>query len=372
MKNYFKIFLTLLFISVIPANLFSQKDSAWEKPPFIQLSGFVDVFYTYDLNQPKTNYRQTYFYNYNRHNEFNLNLGYIKFGVEQIKYRANITLQAGTYPNDNYASEPGLLKNIYEANIGITLNRKNNLWLDAGIFASHIGFETAISLDNWSLTRSILAESSPYYLSGAKLTFTPNNKWEIAALACNGWQHIQKVSGNFLPSFGTQIKFIPIKKNILNWSTFIGTDDPDTTRRMRYFSNFYSQFQFGKHFGLIAGFDIGTQQQAKNSSQYKFWLSPIIIVRYSITNKWGTAFRAEYYQDETGIVIPTGTVNGFKTTGLSLNIDYLPISNIACRIESRWLYSQDKIFEQNQSPTNNNLFITASIAVKFNQLSIHQ
>lgn len=81
-----------------------------------------------------------------------------------------------------------LLQHIYESNIGISLNKKNNLWLDAGIFGSHIGFESAISKDCWTLTRSLFAENSPYYLSGTKLTYNPNEHWEFAVIICNGWQ----------------------------------------------------------------------------------------------------------------------------------------------------------------------------------------
>jgi hypothetical protein len=71
-----------------------------------------------------------------------------------------LAFHAGTDSNDHYANEPGLLKNIYEANVGISLNKKNNLWVDAGVMPSHIGFESAISMDNWYLTRSLLAENS--------------------------------------------------------------------------------------------------------------------------------------------------------------------------------------------------------------------
>ncbi len=74
-----------------------------------------------------------FLFNHNRHNELNLNLGLLKLSLNHSKYRANFALQAGTYSNDNYAAEPGLLKNIFEANIGISLTEKNNLWLDAGI-----------------------------------------------------------------------------------------------------------------------------------------------------------------------------------------------------------------------------------------------
>lgn len=142
----------------------AQTDSSdWKKLPKVSYSSFVDIFYAYDFNDPQSDYRQTFLYNHNRHNEFNLNLGMIKISTKHLKYRANIALHAGTYVNDNYATEPEALQNIYEGNAGLSLNKKNNLWIDAGIFGSHIGFESAISKDNWTLTRSLHAENSPYY-----------------------------------------------------------------------------------------------------------------------------------------------------------------------------------------------------------------
>ncbi|MFD2033808.1 porin [Belliella marina] len=327
----------IIAIILSSSSISAQVDSTWQQKPQLNVSGFADVFYMYDLNQPQGTERQSFLFNHNRHNEFNLNLGLLKFGLEHSKYRANFALQTGTYANDNYAAEPGLLKSIFEANIGISLNKKNNLWLDAGVLPSHIGFESAISMDNMTLSRSLLAENSPYFLTGAKLTFNPNDKWEIAGLIVNGWQRIQRLEGNSLPSFGTQVNYSPTEKVTLNWSTFIGTDDPDTSRRMRYFNNLYSQFQVSEKFDLTAGFDIGIQQRLKENSAYDFWFSPVIIGQYTISNTWKTAIRAEYYQDETGIIIPTGTVNGFQTTGLSLNLDYSPSRNIVCRIEGRWL-----------------------------------
>jgi hypothetical protein len=340
------------------------QDSIWKQKPELRLAGFLEVFYAYDFNKPQGNSRQPFLYNHNRHNEFNLNLGYVKLGLEHTKYRANLALHAGTYVNDNYAAEPGVLKHVFEANVGLSLNKTNKLWLDAGIFASHIGFESAVSIDNWTLTRSLLAENSPYFLSGAKLTYTPNSKWAIAALVCNGWQRIQRLQGNSLPSFGTQLTYSPTAAVSFNWSTFIGTDDPDSTRRMRYFNNLYGKFQIGKKFGLIAGFDIGVQQQRKASSSYHVWFSPVLIAQYRFTPKWVTALRAEYYQDRSGVIIPSLNPDGFAASGLSLNVDYTPIPIIACRIEGRWLGSIDNLFERNNNLTNNNFALLASIAVK--------
>ena len=353
-----------LFIFCLTAQ--GQTDSSvWAQKLEISYSGYVDIFYAYDFNEPKTNYRQPFLYNHNRHNEFNLNLGLLKISAKHLKYRANIALQAGTYVMDNYATEQTALQYIYEGNAGLSLNKKNNLWIDAGIFGSHIGFESAISKDSWTLTRSLLAENSPYYLSGAKLTYNPNEHWELAALICNGWQRIKKVSGNSLPAFCTQIKYIKGDRLTFNWSTFIGTDDPDTTRRMRYFNNVYVQSQLTKKLGFIAGFDIGGQQIKKDNADYTVWFSPVIIVRYLWTDQWSTALRAEYYQDKEGVIIITGTPNGFKTSGLSLNIDYSPFKNIAWRLEGRWLTSTDKIFPSQNKNANDNFAFVSSIAVSF-------
>ncbi len=355
--------LAIVFI-LVPFFAKSQNDTLWKQKPEISFSGFIDAFYCYDFNAPQTNYRQTFFYNYNRHNEFNLNFGFIKANVKHDRYRANLALQAGTYVSDNYASEDPLLKHVYEGNAGFALNRKSNLWLDAGIFASHIGFESAVSKDSWTLTRSLLAENSPYYLSGAKLTSNPNKHWELSALICNGWQKIKRVPGNSLPSFGTQVKYTS-EKLIANWSTFISTVDPDSTRRMRYFNNFYIQSQFKGRINLILGFDIGFQQSKKNSVNYYNWFSPVLIARYKATEKWFIGARAEYYQDEKSIIIVTTSPQGFKTTGFSLNIDYVPVQNLSCRIEGRWLYNEQPIFQTKSFITNQNSFVTGSIAVSF-------
>jgi hypothetical protein len=357
-----------VFLIAIGSFAQTQKDSIWAQKPELTISGFVDVFYVYDYNKPSGSERQDFLYNHNRHNEFNLNLGIVKLGLNHSKYRGNLALLTGTYANDNYAGEPTVLQHIFEANVGISLNQKNNIWLDAGIIPSHIGFESAISMDNWTLTRSLLAENSPYFLSGAKLTFNPTPKWEIAALILNGWQRIQRLEGNSLPSFGTQVNFSPTETTTLNWSTFIGTDDPDFTRRMRYFNNVYGQFQLTEKLGLITGFDFGVQQSIKGSSNYNFWLSPVIIGQFSINESWKAAIRAEYYQDQTGIIIPTNTANGFQTSSLSLNLDYSPTPAIYCRIEGRWMKSEDAIFETKTNPSTNNFIIGTSMAVRLSEI----
>ena len=331
------------------------------------ISGYAEVYYAYDFSNPENHNRPSFLYSHNRHNEFNLNLGFVKAAYNADRLRGNLAIAAGTYMNANYAAEPGVLQNVFEANGGVKLSKNSNLWLDAGIFASHIGFESAVSKDCATLTRSMLAENSPYYESGAKLTYITNNsKWLLSGLWLNGWQHIQRPEGNNTPAFGTQITFTPSSKVTLNYSTFIGNDKPDEVKQMRYFHNLYGIIHLTDQFHITAGFDYGMEQVSKGSSDFNSWYSPVVIVRYDLNDTWSVAARGEYYADENGVIIATGTENGFKTTGFSLNLDCRIRDNAVWRIEGRLLNSEDNIFNDAAGvATNANTAVTTSLAISF-------
>jgi hypothetical protein len=350
----------------IAFNIQAQTDSVKSQKSEFHLGGYIDLFYSYDFNQPETRYRQAFFYNYNRHNEINLNMGYIKASVIHPKYRANLALQAGTYPNDNYASEPDLLKSLFEANAGIALDRKHLFWIDAGIFASHLGFESVNAFDNATLTRSIMADNSPYYLTGAKLTYTPGTHWLLIALVCNGWQTIERIEGNTKLSVGTQIQYRTEHNMLFNWSSFIGSNDPDSTRRNRIYNNIYTQLPLSDKIDLTLGYDLGIQQEIKDSNSYDTWYGAVLIASWAINDQWTTAIRGEYYHDPQEVIIQTGPSQEFKTSGFSLNLDYNPYPPVLCRLEGRWLNSRDAIFTKGDSLSQSNFFITTSLSIRLN------
>jgi len=356
-------FLFFVFLYFLPAHSIAQ-DSTNKNP--LTISGYAEMYYSYDFNKPADGNRPGFFYSHNRHNEFNLNLGFVKAAYATEKIRANLAFAAGTYINANYAAEPGTLKNVLEANAGIKLSNKKNLWLEAGIFPSHIGFESAISKDCQTLTRSILAENSPYYETGAKITYTTDNgKWLFSGMALNGWQRITRLRGNSLMSWGSQLQFSPVKKILLNYSTFIGTDKPDSTRLYRFFHNFYGVFAFSDKWSLTAGFDFGTEEKITNGFGQNTWYAPVGILTCDITGKFSMAGRIEYYHDRNGVMIPTQTANGFQTTGYSLNADYAVIKNILLRIEGRTMVSRDPVFSKGNRLVRHNNSFAVSMAVSF-------
>lgn len=355
-----------ILFATLALGLFNIKAQELTKTNPLTFSGFAETYYSYDLSQPESHERPSFFYSFNRHNEVNLNLGFVKANYTTEKVRGNFALMGGTYAQYNLAAEQGLLKNIFEANVGVKISNKKNIWIDAGIMPSHIGFESAIGKDCWNLTRSILAENSPYYESGIKLSYTSTNeKLYLAAMYLNGWQRIQRVLGNQTPAFGTQLVYKPNSKITCSWSTFAGNDLPDSLSQKRFFNNIYGQIQLTEKLGITAGFDIGMQQVTKDTSEYNVWYSPVLIVQYKPTSKIRIAARGEYYSDKYGVIIATNTVNGFQTLGYSINFDYLPTDHVMFRIEGRGLSSKDQIFLLDNKPNNANYFLTSSLAIAF-------
>jgi len=330
----------------------------------LTISGYLETYYLHDFNHSTEDERPSFTYSHNIVEKPSINLGLLKANLNTDRVRANLALGSGTYMRANYAVEPRDLQKVFEANIGLKLN--DNLWLDAGVMPSHIGFESAIGLDNWTLTRSMLADNSPYFETGVKLSYTSDDgKWVASGLILNGWQRIQRPDGNSTPAIGHQLTYKPNSKITLNSSSFIGNDKSDNDRRMRYFHNFYGQYQLTDQWGLITGFDIGAEQAQRNSSDYKVWFTPVIITQYKYSDKLSVTARAEYYQDKEEVIVTTDTPNGFRTWSYSANLDYMFNSHFALRTELRKYHSKDPIFQENKGFDDESLVFTTAAIISF-------
>ena len=344
----------ILILILLPFSIFSQEKDSLK----IKVSGFLETYYAYDFSNPTTDTKLPFMYNYKRHNEFNVNNGLIRAQFQNGNTYASIAVHAGTYVDDNYASED--IKLVSEAYVGMYLNDNKKSSIEVGIMPSYIGFESATTATNLTLTRSILAENSPYFMTGIKYNYKPNEKWSFSGLVTNGWQRINKPEKTVAPAFGTQIVYKPSEKATLNWSTFIGKEFYGTELGMRYFSNLYWDSQWNSKWRTILGFDFGIQDSSSLNDKHLYWMSPVLIAQYSINSKWQTAVRFEYYQDEDNVIVATS--DAFKTSGASLNFDYLPNSKVKLRTEARYFDSKEAIFFDNKS---NNFFVTTSLSFEF-------
>ncbi|MBA4145120.1 MAG: hypothetical protein C0523_05105, partial [Cytophaga sp.] len=77
------------------------------------------------------------------------------------------------------------------------------------------------------------------------------------------------------------------------------------------------------------------------------------------------AVRGEYYDDQHGVIIATAAPNGFRTTGISFNVDYALYTHVLWRAEIRNFTSKEDVFSKGGKNTNSDTFIGTSLAVSF-------
>lgn len=345
----------LIFLIFIFNNCIAQVDSTKS----FNLSAYIETYYSYDFSKPFNNEKPDFNYNYKKHNQPNINLAFVKANYQSKRLRSNLALMTGNYAMYNLSSEPIWAKPLLEANVGYKPFEKYDFWIDAGVMPSHIGFESAVGSDCWNLTRSILAENSPYYESGIKFNYTNKKKdLYIAFHVLNGWQKIAIPKVDEKPSVGVQVNYKPTSSLTLNYSNFVGNINVDSLKALRIFHNLYAIYDASSKISFIIGFDIGTQKVAFTKSTV--WYTPVIISKINLTDKSKIAGRLELYSDKQQTIIRTSTLNGYQTMGTSINYDYQISPKVLWRTELKRYNSKDPIFKYTQ---NSNQQTTATMVL---------
>ncbi|NBC24026.1 MAG: outer membrane beta-barrel protein [Bacteroidetes bacterium] len=350
--------LSAFYLSTLNAQVYTDEKEAksdWFVPD-LEISAFVDTYYAVDLldNTPNKTI-QPFLFNHNRNREFQVNLAMLKVAAKSNFYRAVVHLQTGTYAFDNYASEPTLYQTLYEAYAGISLNENQNLWIDVGIFESHIGYESAISIKNYTLTRSLMAENSPYFLTGARLSYEPNDNWLFVFVLSNGWQRIERPNEQKWPALGTQVAYKWGNGLTFNWSTFYGAEFTMGESRSRFYNNLFLRRDLPSKLSWILGFDFGIQEGLFGVDETHSWYAANALLSYPLSSNWRTAARLERYSDPYFSIIGPG----FSAWAGSVHFDYQPIKAAALRFEVKYLKSDLSSFEEQHQ-----LLFTTSISAE--------
>jgi hypothetical protein len=326
--------------------------------------GLAETYFVYDFTSPKQEFRPAFYYNHHVNNQPGLNLALFRFAADYSRFKTSIGVMTGSYASANLADEPNWSQHMYEANISFQLLKNKQLWLQTGIFNSHIGFESAIAADCYTLTRSLAADNSPYYETGVKLNYkTKNEKWEYNLLLLNGWQQMPNFNRSFKPSLGFQMLY-SYKKYTFNYSNYIGNEGTTGMPQWRFFNNFYLIAKPHKSVSLILALDVGLQYHTikKNTA---FWYTPQAVVKYRLTKALDLVGRIEHYADRNAVVTLPYKNAALNLLGASMNLDFKFFKSLMLRIEIKQLYNVDPIFINDQLLSRYNLSAATSLSVRF-------
>lgn len=293
--------------------LFSVTLQAKEIAENWTIRGIIDTYYT--TQTPDTQNKEPYpfIYTYANSNKLSLNHAAIISQYTNNKIHGELGLHLGDYPERNYNTEPKLSRNIYSAYIGYQYHP--NSWIDIGTFASHIGLESAISKDNWALSRSLSADNTPYFETGIKISYELTPKLTATGLLLNGWQTIKEQNDN--KALGTQIILKPTPKLTLNSSTYIGDDSlKNMPSQARFFHNFYAIYSYSDTWSFAGDLDSGWQ---KHMSSVNSWHSWVLLSKYTPNKTWSFCGRMERFVDHSQSIM---AIPNFEATSYSINADY--------------------------------------------------
>lgn len=336
----------------------------------VSFGAFVDSYYAYDFGRPK-NFDRLFTTQAARHNEFNVNLGYVEAKLASSRVHGRLALQAGTSVQSNYSGEPtigsvsgpSLSRFLQEAFAGYAITPK--LWIDGGIFFSWIGMEGFISRDNLTYTRSLSADYTPYYMSGARVTWQPSPKLTALLAVVNGWQNISETNQD--KGIGARLDFTPTSTTTLSYYDFFGNEVG--SGRLRTLNGVGLKSGVTPTLTVQANFDYGTQDKPDNVGHSSWWSSGLI-GKVQVTPTVGVSARVERYSDPDQVIIVTGVVPAFKSTMASGGIDVAPLANtrVLWRSEVRGTWADNSIFpdrSETSGLSKHNYVVVTSLALTF-------
>jgi hypothetical protein len=261
--------------------------------------------------------------------------------------RGNITLHYGDVPESSW---PKTFNLIQEANGGFKILKK--VWFDAGFFKTHIGIESFQPRENIASSMSIMNFYDPYFLSGAKLTYLPNQKLTLQCNIFNGYN--EYLDNNKNKALGFTAIYNPNNNLSLTYNFLNCDESPDNSKvkHQRFYNNFYATYNYRK---LTVGLDLnfGIQQHSlkKDTTKTAYVYGALIVAKYQFLKRFATYARGETFSDPDQIL--SGNLNiGNYIHGTTLGLEFNPQKTIGLSAEWRILESDNLIFKQGNNLVN--------------------
>ena len=337
-------------------------------PSKLEYSGYVDGYYAYYLDSVGDGNYQKFPTVSPRSSQFGLNVAMFTTKYTSDRMRATVTIQYGDIPRSAWDPNYNF---IQEANAGIRLCKK--WWLDAGFFRTHFGTEGLLPKENIASSISICTYFEPYFESGLKLNYSPNDKLSASAFLLNGYNIYTE--NNNKKSAGLLITYAFNDKLNIGYSNYTGDDSPDSDSltHLRIHNNLFINCTL-KKFKIQVGGDLCYQEHSyiSNPDRSATMYAGVASVRYQCCKKAGIYARGEVFNDPQGFmggmfVDKIGVVTGLKLWGVTSGIEYKPVDNAYIRLEGRMIQmdANQEIFRWNGDPEDSRMEVMVHMGISF-------
>ena len=309
-------------------------------PAPIEITGFVDTYYSYNFNKPPGD---TQLRNFDtKHDQ--LSLGLMEVALEQkpteksrLGFRAD--LDFGPTTDMIHSLEPGgaeIFKTFEQGYLSWLAPVGKGLQFDVGKFVTPAGAEVIEAKDDWNYSRSLLfALAIPYYHMGLRATYNVNDKVALAGYLINGWNNAQ--DNNRGKSFAFQAILKPTTKLTLAQNFITGPEQTNDTADKRFLTDTTVAFNVTPTLGLMVNYDYGRDTVAGTRVS---WQGVAAYARFQPISSWTLSPRVEWVDDGDGFM--TGTSQTLKE--FTLTSEHKIDGGLLARLEFRRDMSDEPFF----------------------------
>jgi hypothetical protein len=348
-----------------------EKEKKWFEN--VNVSGFVDVYYGYNFNQPGNGpggVRENQLRNFDLHNDqFSLSLFELSIRKDPAPFGFRVDLDFGpttevvhgTEPTPAFGAAVGeagneIYKHLQEAYLTW---QPNSMWkVEVGKFVTHMGFEVIESKDNWNYSRGLLfAFAIPFYHSGLRISHAHENFW-VNGYIYNGWNNVTE--DNAGKTFGAQLGLNPIKglTVIQNW---IGGPEPGANEGRHVFDTIV-MFSPVDMLSLGLNYDYGWMDTGVGDN---IWSGIAAYARIAPTDRLAFTTRLEWFDDKSGAVTATPTGVGEIIKEVTVTAEHKCSENLLTRLEYRSDWSTGNIFNSDTGTANTDTQDTITLGLVY-------
>jgi Putative beta-barrel porin-2, OmpL-like. bbp2 len=337
-----------------------------------EVSGFVDTYFSYNFNKPASpcgTAGGVAIFNCLRnfevaHNSFSLNMAEValeKRPTTDSRAGFRVDLDFGPTSNIVHGAEPGgttVFQNIEQAYISFLAPTGTGLQLDFGKFVTMMGNEVIETKDNWNYGRSLLFTLAvPYYHAGARLTYSPNDKFTVQGHFVNGWNNV--TDNNTGKSVGGSVTIKPHASLTIIENFMFGPEQNGNNDDWRKVSDTIVTYAATKQLSLAANYDHGWDTV---DGAGQMWHGIAGYLKYQANDWFAVSPRVEWYRDRDGFT--TGTAQ--KLTEATITAEFKHKDGVVMRVEYRGDFSDEPFFVKKTSdPVKSQNTLTVGLVYAF-------
>ncbi len=320
-----------------------------------QVSGFVDVYYSYNFNTPATPcavVSEVKIFNCLHafdvaQKSFSLNLAELALDKKptahsrggyrvDLDYGPAATLAASADPRGSTRDQ--YFQQAYLSYLPPLLSGK--LQLDFGKFVTPAGKEVMETRDNWNYSRSLLfASAIPRDHTGLRVAYKASDRLVVTGFLVNGWNNVGDNNG--AKSAGLSVSGKPTSDLTVTATYIGGPETTDDNSGARHLFDTVVSYNVTERTVLGANYDVGRDQHTQ-----QLWQGAAVYLRYRVRGWLAAATRLELVSDLDGFM--TGISQRAGEFTLTAEIKY---SIALMRVEYRNDITQQPFFLKNTSET---------------------